>query len=97
MLQDLLSPHLGEKLDSADHASPAHSGRGADPTRPDPARGREEPDQHLIDIEDSANNTASMLQRFARVLKKRVGEADSFVPSNRGLGMRTVIHSQSNQ
>ena len=86
MLQDLLTPHVGEKRASADHASPAHSGRGTDPTRPDPTRGREAPDQRLTDIEDSANNTASMLQRFARDLRKRAGGADSPCSKRQRLG-----------
>ena len=75
MLQDLLPPYSGEKRASADHASTSGSRRGTDTTRPDSTRGREVPDHRLTDVEDSADNTASILQSIARVMRKRAGGA----------------------
>ena len=79
MLQDLLSPYIGGKGVSADHASTSHDGRGTDPTRPAQEDDEvEAPDQRFSAAEESADNTASrILQTIAQVLGKRGEGADS--------------------
>ena len=75
MLQDLLSPYIGENRASADHAGTSRDGRGTDTTRPESAQERERvetPDRRLSDIEERADNPASgILARFTHVLGKR--------------------------
>jgi hypothetical protein len=94
MLQDLLLPYIEEKRASADHASTSGSKRDTDTTRPDLIWGREAADQRLTDVEDSADNTASILQSIGRVMRKRTGGQVPLHQSDRDLTMLIVIHSQ---
>ena len=75
MLQDILSPYIGENRASAEHTGTFHNGCGTDTTRPEPTQewGRvETPDWFLTGIEDRAENSAwRILEEIIHVLGKR--------------------------
>ena len=76
MLQDLLSPYMGESSVSTEPADTLDSGRGTDPTRHQ-SEGATAPDQRLARLGSSAETTArETLRRISEALKRSTEEVN---------------------